>query len=207
MAVCLIISGGDLSNVPAGLEYDFVIACDRGYEYAVKLGIKPDLMIADFDSLDKGSVDLNDIPVEDHPVRKDDTDTMLAIKRAIDKGFDHIVIACALGGRLDHTIANIQGMAYAASHGVSCEIVSDKEHLRTFTGGTIVLPKKEGSSLSLFSLSAECTGITLTGSAYDCEDVTITDTFPLGVSNYWAEDSVTLKMTEGILIIVESSYS
>lgn len=207
MRTCLIISGGDFSSVPEDIHYDHVIACDRGYLYAEMLGIKPDIMIADFDSLDRNLMAGDDVPVKEFPVRKDDTDTMLAIKHALSEGYDHIIICCALGGRLDHTIANIQGMAYAAVNKAQCEIVSDDEHLMTFTGGKITLPKKEGFSFSVFSLSEECHDVSIRGSAYDCEGVTLTNSFPLGISNKWEEDDITLEMSSGIALIVESRQS
>lgn len=204
MRTCLIISGGDFSFVPEDIHYDYVIACDRGYLYAGTLGIKPDIMIGDFDSLDKDLMAGDDVPVKEFPVRKDDTDTMLAIKHALSEGYDHIIICCALGGRLDHTIANIQSMAYAAVNGAVCEIVSDNEYTRTFTGGVIEIPRREGFSFSLFSLSDRCTGITIKGSSYDCSNVELTGSFPLGISNKWKEDKITLEMTSGTALIVQS---
>ena len=174
MGRCLIISGGDYSPIGDAITYDYVIACDLGYEYALKMGIRPDIMVSDFDSLDKDEFSY-DIPLLEFPVRKDDSDTMLAIKHALDKGYDHLIICCALGGRLDHTIANIQGMAYAARNGALCEIISENEYLRTFTGGEMILPKKEGFSLSLYSITDACDNVSITGSAYDISGMTMTN--------------------------------
>ena len=159
MGTCLIISGGDYSPLPSFISYDYVIACDLGYEHSVRMGIKPDMMVSDFDSLDREKFPSDEIPLLEFPVRKDDSDTMLAIKHALKEGFDHIIIACALGGRLDHTIANIQSMAYVADNGGICEIYGGKEYLRTFTGGELSLKKREGFSLSLFSISEKCSGV------------------------------------------------
>lgn len=186
------------------IGYDYVIACDLGYEHALKMGIKPDIMVSDFDSLDRSKFPADEIALLEFPVRKDDSDTMLAIKHALKEGYGHIVISCALGGRLDHTIANIQSMAYVAERGGVCEIISDKEYLRTFTGGELSLEKREGFSLSLFSITDRCTGVSISGSAYDCENVTLTNSFPLGISNYWKEERVTIRMSEGIMLIAES---
>ena len=204
MGTCLIISGGDYSPLKDDIRYDYVIACDLGYEHALKMGIKPDIMVSDFDSLDRSKFPADEIALLEFPVRKDDSDTMLAIKHALKEGYGHIVISCALGGRLDHTIANIQSMAYVAERGGVCEIISDKEYLRTFTGGELSLKKREGFSLSLFSITDRCTGVSISGSAYDCENVTLTNSFPLGISNYWKEERVTIRMSEGIMLIVES---
>ena len=83
MNTCLIISGGEFAPLPLDLKYDYVIACDHGYDYAIRLGITPDLIIGDFDSCDTDVTSINEIPVETFPVAKDDTDTMLAVKCAI----------------------------------------------------------------------------------------------------------------------------
>ena len=108
----LIISGGDYSPID-NLSFDCVIACDRGYLHARKMGIRPDLIIGDFDSAPFPDVS---VPVESYPARKDDTDTMLAVKHGLLKGFDRFVILGALGGRLDHTIANLSVLEYLKAH-------------------------------------------------------------------------------------------
>ena len=207
MKTCLIISGGEFAPLPENLEYDYVIACDHGYDHALKLGITPSLIMGDFDSCNTVISAVRGIPVETFPVAKDDTDTMLAIKKAISLGYTHIILACALGSRFDHAMANIQSMAYAASHGCACELVGASDYLCTMTPGTRSFPAKENASFSLFSLTDYCHGITISGSAYDCENVTLTASFPLGVSNKWKEPCITVSFAEGILLAVESSLS
>lgn len=203
----LIISGGDYSSLPHEIEYDYVIACDKGAFYADRMGIKPDLIMGDFDSYE-GDIHkfYADIPIETFPVMKDDTDTMLAIKKAFELGYKHMIIVCALGGRLDHTISNIQSLAYIAANGGIGEIISDTEHLRTFTGaeGKITLNKKEGFSLSLYSLTDRCSGLSISGAKYNVENVELTNTFPLGHGNSFVDDSVEISLTDGILLIIES---
>ena len=204
MNTCLIISGGEYHPLPDSIKYDYVIACDHGYDHALKLGIKPDLILGDFDSCDFDKENVAGIPIETFSVCKDDTDTMLAIKKAMSLGYRDIVIVCALGSRFDHSLANIQSMAYIAEHGGSCELFGKGEHLKTLCNGSIKLPKKENCSLSLFSLTDKCEGISIKGSEYDCENVTLTNTFPLGVSNKWKDDVVTVSVKSGILLTVES---
>ena len=205
MKTALIISGGEYAPLPDNLKSDYCIACDKGYRYALDSGIRPDVIIGDFDSMERPA-DTDGIPVLTFPIEKDDSDTMLAIKHAMKMGLDHILIVCGLGGRLDHTIANIQSAAYVASHGGVCEILSEKEYLRTLTGGNSVsIPENSGHSLSLFSLSDSCTGLTIRGAKYNVENETIKNTFPLGLSNRWLSGPVEVSLKEGILLIVESS--
>ncbi len=204
MNTCIIISGGEFHPFPDNLEYDYVIACDHGYDYALKLGIVPDLILGDFDSCDFDKENVTDIPIETFPICKDDTDTMLAIKKALSLGYRNIVIVCALGSRFDHSLANIQSMAYVAEHGGTCELFGKGEHLMTLCNCSVKLPYKESCSLSLFSLTDRCEGVSISGSSYDCENVTFTNTFPLGVSNKWNEAVVTVSVKSGILLTVES---
>ena len=204
MKTCLIISGGEYHPLPDNLKYDFLIAPDHGYDYAMKMGVVPDLILGDFDSACYDKESIKDIPVESFPVCKDDTDTMLSIKKALSLGYEHIIIVCALGKRFDHAFANIQSMAYVASHGGMCEVYGNGEYLRTICNETATLNRKKGYSLSLFSLTDSCEGVSIKGSAYDCEDITLTNTFPLGVSNKWKDDVVTVSARTGILLAVES---
>lgn len=213
MKKALIISGGDFAPGTYKTEdlqkYDYVIAADKGLEYARLLNIEPNIVIGDFDSLqDKNSFNtVEKSKVLTFPIEKDDTDTMLAIKHAIEKGFKHIAIICALGGRLDHTMANIQSIAYAAKFECMCEIFSEKEYLRILSSNiehSVQLPKIDNCSLSLFSLSEKCTGVSISGAKYNVENATLTYDFPLGVSNTWKDDVVNVSIEEGVLLIIES---
>lgn len=205
MNSCLIISGGDFSPANENLTYDYVIACDIGYIHCEKLGITPDLIMGDFDSFTDSSCSLPDnIPHMSFPIEKDDTDTMLAVKYALEQGFRHLIIICGLGGRLDHTLANIQTMAYAADRGAVCELYSENEYIRTFDGGSLSLPRRDNWSLSLFALTDACTNLSIKGAKYEISSAVLTNRFPLGVSNSWADDSVEITMDDGLLLVVES---
>ena len=86
--LCAIISGGQADDLAGIRDADFIIACDRGYAYAKEAGIRPDLLVGDFDSY-KGERDKR-VPVLDLPVEKDDTDTMAAVRWAVSEGFSEI---------------------------------------------------------------------------------------------------------------------
>lgn len=208
MKKALIIAGGDYNEISAK-DYDYVIACDKGAFYCRKLGIIPNIILGDFDSYE-GDIysEFQECPIETHPVMKDDTDTMLAIKKAFELGYRHIVMACALGGRLDHTFSNIQSLAYIAAHGGVGEIYSDSEHLRTFTGeeGKVSIGRREGYSLSLYSLTDRCNGLCISGAKYNADNIELTNTFPLGHGNSILEDTVDISLVSGILLIIESKF-
>ena len=119
--LCAIISGGQSDDLGGIRDADFIIACDRGYAYAKEAGIRPDLLVGDFDSY-KGERDKR-VPVLDLPVEKDDTDTMAAVRWAVSEGFSEIRLYCALGGRLDHLMGNIQALGFACERGVKASLL------------------------------------------------------------------------------------
>lgn len=201
-ARCVIISGGEFSPISDIYTEDYIIACDKGYEYAVSCGIVPDLVVGDFDSY-SGDVE-TDIPVDRYVSEKDDTDTMIAIRYAIEQGFDELVICCALGGRLDHMLANLQSAKFAAEHGADVWMQDASSEILVFCGGTKRIEKKEGYSLSVFALSDECRGVSIKGAKYALDKATVTNSFPIGVSNEWREDYAEISLEKGTLMLLLS---
>lgn len=198
---CLIISGGEYDDIRPQ-KCDLTIACDKGYEYALRLGIKPDLVIGDFDSY-SGEID-GGIDCITLPASKDDTDTGYAVKYAIQHGSDDITIICALGGRLDHTISNLQTLCRAARANVSARILSTDTVIHAVCNSGIVLEKRSGWAFSVFSAADVCKGVTIKGAKYPLNDAELYNTYPIGQSNDWAEDRASICCREGILIIIES---
>lgn len=207
MKTALIISGGEFCDFKPDTPADLVIACDKGAAYAKRLGINPQVVLGDFDSLDTEADKLfPNAELLTYPVMKDDTDTMLAIKYAMNKGCSHIIITCGMGGRADHFISNLQSLHYIGANGAVGEMYGVDEHLRTFSAkeGAITLSEKEGYSLSLFSLTDACEGLSIKGAKYEVENVTLTNSFPLGHGNSFTEKEVTISVNKGIMLIVES---
>lgn len=214
MKTALIISGGEFNTYVPNMEYDLIIACDKGLEYAHELKITPDIILGDFDSMDQTKArDLNGqlssngnfVEVVTFPVEKDDTDTMLAIKHAISLGYQHMVIICALGGRTDHLMANIQSLNFAANHNVLCEIYSSNERLVAYQGPCeIAITRRKDYSLSLYALSEEVNGLTLRGTKYDVSDIMLTNSFPLAYGNSILDSYALIKFDHGTLLIIES---
>ena len=199
---CVVISGGDFSPVSGISPDDFVIACDRGYVYCERLGLRPDLIISDFDSY-TGPVD-SEIPLNRFVSEKDDTDTMLAVRYAVEHGFHELLLCCALGGRLDHLIANLQSLVFAQKHGLPAVLLSEDTEIRTLAGGALRIPRRENRSLSVFALDGPCRGVCITGAKYPLANAELLPSFPLGVSNTWAEEEAVISVEEGILLIVLS---
>ncbi len=202
MKKCIIISGGefDIASDYKITEEDFVIACDKGYEYAKRLGIEPDLILGDFDSYEGRIDDSKD--VLRYSSDKDDTDTMIAIKLAISKAYKRIDLLSSLGGRLDHLYANISSLRYALDKGVDCRIVGRDEIVRLVENGEIMLEKIDNFSLSIFSMSDISKGVSIKGAKYELDDFDITNALPIGISNEWVENTVKISVKEGILLII-----
>ncbi len=206
MKKCAIIPSyieGELSELFPDPENYYVICADGGYEKAKQAGIRPDLIIGDFDSC-TGTPAADDIPVLTLPTEKDDTDTGHSLSYAISEGFTDITIFGGLGGRFDHTIANVQNIAGACVQGAAVRLVSRNNIFTVIRDSEITIPKKEGWKLSVFSLSDICEGVTLSGVYYLLDDYTLTNTFPLGVSNEFDEEEAFIRVRHGILLIVTS---
>ncbi len=165
------------------------------------MGLVPDIVIGDFDS---SPVPEGKLKTELYPKEKDDTDTMLAARRALKLGYRDITICCAFGGRADHALANIQTASFIVSAGGEAALFGRDTFAYAFTGKKREFPRMGGFSFSVFSLSDKCTGVSIRGSCYDCEDTDLTRSFPLGVSNDWRRDTIEICVKKGILLVVES---
>ena len=201
---CVIFGGGDevsYETVRGELEGgELFIAADSGYLHMERLGIAPDLLIGDFDSAPEP--DEGDKLV--FPVEKDDTDLMLAVKEGLARGYDRFIIFGATGGRLDHTFAAVQTLAYLLDNGASGVIVSDAERIEMMDAGHYRFPKRSGYTFSLFSYSEKTEGLELSGVKYCCKDTELNSGFPLGVSNKITDSFAELSFKKGRLLTVYS---
>ena len=169
---------------------DFVVAVDGGLARLLEAGIEPDLVLGDFDSLEEKYLPWLDCLKNTRPERlsqlpceKDDTDTLHAVRVCLERGYKRIDLYGALGGRLDHTIANIQTLSWIRRQG-GCGYLLGKNTLATvLCGEMILLPDTFEGTFSIFALDGRVTGVTLEGMKYPLFEWELTNTFPLGVSN------------------------
>jgi thiamine pyrophosphokinase len=202
MKRCIIFAGGDPEpRIPDGLETDgaLIIAADRGYRNCKELGIVPNLAVGDYDSLNFVPDDCEHLTF---PKEKDDTDLMLAVREAISRGCGDITVVGAMGGRFDHTFANVQTLAFIRSHGAWGRILSCRERITLVTPGSYEVEKIEGFSLSLFSYSENVGGLTVRGVKYPVDGGRLVSDFPLGVSNEITADRAEITFDEGLLLSV-----
>ena len=197
---CYIIGAGE----DFGLDFspsdgDLIIAADGGLERLRAAGIKPDLIIGDFDSLGR-------IPREDNvmvlPTVKDVTDTWAAIELGKERGYTHFRLYGCTGGRFDHTLANIQTLAALATEGKQGFLVDQSQIITAVGPGTVTFGSERRGFLSVFSHTDRCLGVSLKGLKYELEDAELTNRFPLGVSNEFQGKPASVTIGEGIAVLV-----
>lgn len=211
---CVIISAGSFTPIDIPLEEgDYCIACDAGFIYARDMGILPDLIVGDFDSLHEMGPDaertLDEIKESDPDrimqleVKKDDTDTMKAVKIALSKGYKKIFLYGQLGGRrFDHSFANIQTLLYIKHNGGTGYIMDHDKMLMIAENETVKFNKGNTGYLSVFSLSERSEGVTIKGLMYTLDRAELTNDFPLGVSNeFIIDEEAELTVERGTLLI------
>lgn len=184
---------------------DFVICTDGGYDIAVKQQISIDLLLGDFDSINSHLP--KDIKIIRFNPEKDFTDLDLALKFAKKANEKHIEILGGIGGRLDHTVANLQLLSRYCDSFDTLSLIDGKNKCFMLTennGKKITIPAEKDSYLSIFSLSETCKGVTFRGVKYPLYDHTLTQDFPLGVSNEFMENNAELSLDSGRLLIVIS---
>lgn len=200
MNTCYIVGAGENSSTAfCPDETDLVIAADGGLEILKKRKIPADLILGDFDSLGYIPKEPNLIL---HPTRKDETDLMLACREGLAKGYKTFCLYGGLGGdRISHTVANLQLLVWLADqggrgtlYGKGCELFLLREESVTFTA-------ENHGFLSLFAIGGEAV-VTLRGLSYELERATLTDHYPLGVSNRLCGKEAEIIVHKGDLLVV-----
>lgn len=206
----VIVAGGTLLNPRAFKELmtraDRVVCADGGAAHLVKMGILPDVVIGDLDSMapaDRTYLETKKVAFIRHPVDKDDTDTALAARWAVDNGAVEITFLGATGTRLDHTLANVMLMAPLQAAGITCRMLDDHNEIYLITD-QLRLTGSVGEYLSLIPLSARVTGVTLSGLSFPLSNATITRGDSLGVSNRFAAKTVNVSLKTGLLMVTRS---
>lgn len=202
---CIIVSAGPVSEkqcIPKEFVNGFVIACDAGWKNCDKLGLIPDLVLGDFDSSEAPSRD----GVVVLPKEKDDTDTHYAARQAVAKGFAQVMMLGALGGaRMEHTLANIGTAFWLEQQGVRTTLLNEKSRVSVVLPGTVRTFMRSGYQyISLFPLEGKTEDITVTGAKYPLQHASLDMYYPLGVSNEWDLDNITIQTQKGALLVVET---
>ena len=196
MKTCIIFCAagfdGLLFPIPEGA---LVIAADGGLRHTDVLGLAPDVILGDFDSLGY-------IPADSrvYPVEKDDTDAMLAVRVGLERGCDAFFFYGAMDGpRLDHTIANFQTLGYLATHGARGTLIGRDYIATVLSAESIEFSGEATGILSLFCLG-EAAEVSIEGLKYGLDHGTLTPDFPLGVSNHFEGKPAKITVHSGLVL-------
>lgn len=204
------ICAGDLTvgSIPIS-DGDFVIAVDGGLMYCESLGVEPDLIVGDFDSITDSFVGALEEIEKRSPEKvvrlntmKDDTDTMAALKIGIEKGFETFYMYGCGGGRLEHTIANIQSLIYLKDRDLKGYIMEGEGMTFVMRDESVSFKETMEGYVSLFALDPVIKGVTEKGLKYTLEKAELTYGFPLGVSNEFIGVQSEIVVDSGTALVV-----
>lgn len=207
---CLIISGGcfkpslDYMELTAAAE--FIICADGGFRHAKALGVMPNIVIGDFDSLKEQEINELEqagVMMIRYSREKDYTDTHIALLEAVKRGFTEIDIIAALGGRLDHTLANLMLLGLPDAQNANIRIIDENEEVFVIRK-TKLLYGYTGQTVSLFPLTECVKGINTKGLKYPLRQGELKMGIPIGVSNEFLEDIAEIEIAEGLLLAIKN---
>jgi thiamine pyrophosphokinase len=207
---CILIGSGDLTvSEVKKKDGDFVIALDGGIGYCDFLRLEPDLVIGDFDSVteeEQKAVEILEREVPNQVIRlqpeKDDTDMLYGIKYALGLGYREFRLYGATGGRLDHTLANIQCLLYLKNHDASGYLMDGNGMIMVLKDEAVSFQENLEGMLSLFALGERAEGVSIRGMKYPLENATITNDFPIGISNEFIGEKAEITVTKGELVCI-----
>ena len=225
MERCVMIGAGDCPAADMKIEKgSLYIAVDGGYAYCKKLGISPGLIIGDMDSLTEGEslcskgsrngslreeIERIEMLCPEKVIRlckeKDDTDMLAALKIGMEKGYRDFSIYGALGGRIEHSIANIQCLVYLRNHGAKGRILDNGVEMFVIQEESVVFDREMEGYLSLFALGEKVEGVTIAGMKYPLKDATITNDYPIGISNEFVGQEGMIEVKKGMALLILST--
>lgn len=181
----------------------FLVACDGGYKTFIKENIEPSLFVGDFDTLKKETLIHPKEVIELNPI-KDDTDTLFSIKKCLSLGYDTFYLYGCSNGKIDHYLANIQILSFIKEHKANGYLIDIDNNIMIFLlkDSSITLNECDGM-ISILSYSDVSIGVTLENLMYTLNNETLTNSFPLGISNQFIKNKkAKISVKEGSLLII-----
>lgn len=183
---------------------DYIICCDGGTRHAFIMGVRPDVILGDMDSVDtemKAAYKNDGVQVIVFPAEKDFTDLELAIDFALSRGTDEIQIFGGLGGRFDHELANVHALVRAAEAGVKAFLI-DIGAVVAVTCNEYEIKGENGDIVSLIPLSGSVSGVTTEGLYYPLNAETLKTGSTRGVSNVMLTGEAKVTVEAGWLAVI-----
>ncbi len=199
MGNCIIFCAAEFHGLAAPLkDDDYILAADGGFRHVNALGIIPNGILGDFDSLGytpEGSVVF--------PVEKDDTDAMLAVRKGLELGYKTFYLYGSLDGpRLDHTVANFQTLQFLCDHDAYGYLIGKNYIVTALKNCSLRFDASCTGIFSVFCMGADAEGVTIRGGKYEAENATLRAGFPLGVSNHFEGRDVTVSVEKGSVLVL-----
>ena len=210
--VCWIVGAGPCSGLenegftPAAGDY--IIAADGGLRYLEAIGVKPDLIVGDFDTLGYEPEYENVVKLQ---VMKDWTDTFVSMEKGMERGYKTFVFFGCLGGKLEHTVANLQHLVWLAERGCRGWMTDGRVWASAICGGTpacgaksarLTFPLRQEGMVSVFAMGGPAEGVAISGLKYGLQDGELSSSFPLGVSNEFTGEKGEIGVRKGTLLIM-----
>ncbi|MCI6227289.1 MAG: thiamine diphosphokinase [Clostridiales bacterium] len=199
MKECVIFCAAGFDGLARPIGPDaYVIAADGGLRHTENLGLTPNAVLGDFDSLGYTPKGAGVFPVE-----KDDTDAMLAVRLGLERGCDEFLLYGSLDGpRLDHTVANFQTLQFLADHGAVGYLIGNTTIVTVVKNGKIIFPAGLSGTISVFCMGKDAEGVIERGLFYGLENGVLTSGFPLGVSNHFTGEKAEISVKNGSLLVL-----
>lgn len=212
MKICIILNGeikdyNYINKIIKNNSYDYIICSDGGVNHAYNMNIVPNYIIGDLDSANEDIIEYyksKNVMFEKFPTKKDETDTELCINFSCELKAKEIDLIAALGGRIDHTIANVNLLYYIRKKGIITKIISEKEEIYIAIDEEVTIDGNIGDVISILPIKNDIKGITLKNLEYQLENYNIEFSKPLGISNVMTNKNCNIKVNEGSVIIIKN---
>ena len=206
----LIVTGGTidldfLKSFTCCNEYDYIIGVDKGAQYLYNIDLRPNVIVGDFDSIDSKVMDVlmgdPEIEIDRFISEKDETDTHLAMIKAIELGSICIDVFGGIGTRLDHTLGNIQILMIPLENNIECRLINKNNIISLINKDTTIM-RNNYKYISLIPFTNEVSGITTTGLKYPLNGYTMKQGISIGISNEFIHEQANISIRQGILIAI-----
>lgn len=212
MKICIALNGivNDYNKTKEMIEnqnYDYFIGADGGCNHLNAMGILPNYVIGDLDSINKDLIqhyEEQKVMFKKFPTHKDQTDSEICVYLAKTLNATQIDFIGALGGRMDHALANIGLMYYVLEMGIEPRILTSEEEIFIIHNDNKVIKGKKGDTISILALKKDAKGVTLEKLEYPLNNAKVSYLSPLGISNVMLEDECKITVEEGYLLVIRN---
>ena len=212
MKVCIILNG-EIKNYDKTKEiiirenYDFIIGADGGCNHLYKMNITPNYIIGDLDSINNDLVDYyksKEVIFKTYPSHKDETDSEICIYLAKELKAKEIDFYGSLGGRIDHTLANIGLMHYVRKMDIKPRIITSEEEITIIKNEEVILQGKKGDTVSVIPIMTDANNVTLKKLEYPLNNAKMGYLSSLGISNVMLDNECSIKIEDGYALIIRN---